>query len=97
MSINELNTEPGDTLIITVDAKTPSSKIRHLQEDFHNIFRGQNMKVLILYSDTDITLIKSSNLEDNTDIDLRENNPALQDAWEQYQVVKNLTVNDNES
>jgi len=95
MSTTELNTEPGDTLIITVDESVPHHTIRNIQHDLHSQFKGQELTIIVIHSNINITLIKSSNLKDNTDIDLRENNPALQDAWEQYQIVKNLSVTDN--
>ena len=91
MSINELNTEPGDTLVITLEEGLSYNAVQSVQGTFDDIFKGQQIKIVVISANMDITLVKSSNLEDNTDIELRENNPALQDAWEQYQVIKGLS------
>ena len=96
MSINELNTESGDTLVITLEEGLSYNAVQSVQGTFDDIFKGQQIKIVVISANMDITLVKSSNLEDNTDINLRENNPALQDAWEQYQIVKNLSVKDDD-
>jgi len=96
MAINELNTEPRDTLVITLEEGLSYNAVQSVQGTFDDIFKGQQIKIVVISANMDITLVKSSNLEDNTDINLRENNPALQDAWEQYQIVKNLSVKDDD-
>ena len=91
MSINELNTENGDTLIITLDEILPYKVVQSIQNTFNDIFKGQQLKIIVISANMDMTLVKSSNLEE----ELREKKPALQNAWEQYQIVKNLTIKDN--
>ena len=96
MAINELNTEPRDTLVITLEEGLSYNAVQSVQGTFDDIFKGQQIKIVVISANMDITLVKSSNLEDNTDINLRENNAALQDAWEQYQIVKNLSIKDDD-
>ena len=96
MDINELNTENGDTLVITLEEGLSYNAVQSVQGTFDDIFKGQQIKIVVISANMDITLVKSSNLEDNTDINLRENNPALQDAWEQYRIVKNLSIKDDD-
>lgn len=86
-----LNIEERDTVILTAGKHMSGMDIRYLSDKIEDLFRGQDITVVTLPHDVSIDLIKSSNLEDNTDIEFRKNNPALQDAWEKYQVMLQLT------
>jgi len=96
MTGTTFNTENGDTLIVTLDSNMPSSVIGSTKSAFDKMFADQQLKILVVTSNISLDLIKSSNLDDNTDSELRKDNPALQDAWEQYQIVKNLAKEQNE-
>lgn len=91
MKTSTLNTENGDTLVVFVNDASTTDYQDHIYNILTNHFKGQDIRILLLPRDVDLTLIKSSNLADNYDADLRENNPALEEAWQAYQTIKGLT------
>ena len=93
---NIFNVENGDTLIISMDPNNSSAQHHHQIEYISKLFEDQQLKLMFTKGDVKIDLIKSSNLDDNMDSNLRKDNPGLQKAWEDYQIVKELTKDNNE-
>ncbi len=93
--MRELNTEAGDTLVITLGENMAHYEVDEIMGSFKKMFKDQQLNIVIVPGGVKLDLIKSSNLEDNYDSGIREDNPALQAAWEQYQTIKGLTVKDD--
>jgi hypothetical protein len=89
--MTKLDIEYGDTLVVTMAPEDDGFNTRkRLRADFNKMF-GDRVNIIFLPASVKLDLIKTSNLDDQYDLELRENNPALQDAWEKYQTVKGLS------
>ena len=88
--MNILDIEQDDTLVLTMAEGLPPMAREKMLQTFRNMYGNQQIKIVLLPFGTKMNLIKSSNLEDGYDASIRKDNPALQEAWEQYQIVLKL-------